>query len=96
MRNCLASCQMSVVTLASLPAAGAMAAGSTVERFEEDGGNEALGGAEMRSEPASTAEAAAEAARAAGAAAARLKEEELKRRSLEEDTVGAHACIPGH
>ena len=57
---------------------------------EQFGGEEAQEGGDpeqLRSEPASTAEAAANAARAA--AAARLKEEELKRRSLEEDAVGA-------
>jgi hypothetical protein len=58
------------------------------ERFEQGAQEVGLGGNELRSEPASTAEAAAEAARAAAAASARLKEEELKRRSLEEDTVG--------
>ena len=67
---------------------------------EQFGGEEAHEGGDpepLRSEPASTAEAAANAARAA--AAARLKEEELKRRSLEEDAVGEQrvqtaVCVP--
>lgn len=66
---------------------------SSANATDGEEGSEACDG-ELKSEPASTAAAAANAARAAAAAraASRLREEEMKRRSLEEEAVGATCC----